>query len=138
MKILLLLISVTLMGCESLELRNAAKTASTTAITYIAAGPIPATLNLATSMAYDELVPNETVITDIETKEQMWAFIMKELFVYGLYSIIALLVFTSVIGPWAADRRRKRKMKYDSLKSEVTVLRATKGLNVKEKKDDGS
>jgi hypothetical protein len=138
MKILLLLISVTLMGCESLELRNAAKTASTTAITYIAAGPIPATLNLATSMAYDELVPNEPVITDIETKEQMWAFIMKELFVYGLYSIIALLVFTSVIGPWAADRRRKRKMKYDSLKSEVTVLRATKGLNVKEKKDDGS
>jgi hypothetical protein len=138
MKILLVFLALALTGCESLKLRNIVKTGTTTAITYVAGGPIPAVATLATSIAYDELVPAKAQVQDIKTREQMWAFIMKELFVYGLYSVIALLAFTSVIGPWAADRRRKRKMKYDALKSEVEAHRLNKGINVKEEKTNGS
>jgi ABC-type uncharacterized transport system permease subunit len=136
MKVLLVLLALTLTGCESLKLRNAVKTTATTAVTYITAGPIPAVLSLGTSVLVDETLPPENTIDDVKTKEQMWAFIMKELFVYGLYSIIALLAFTSVIGPWAADRRRKRKMKYDALRDEVKAHRL-QGLNVKKEETDG-
>jgi ABC-type uncharacterized transport system permease subunit len=136
MKVLLILLALTLTGCESLKLRNAAKTTATTAITYIAAGPIPAVLNFGASVLVDETLPPENTINDVKTKEQMWAFIVKELFVYALYSIIALLAFTSVIGPWAADRRRKRKMKYDALRDEVKAHRL-QGLNVKKEETDG-
>jgi hypothetical protein len=53
----------------------------------------------------------------------MWAFIWKELFEYVMYTIIGFLLFTSVIGPWAAQRRAKRKMKYDILKRDLEVER---------------
>lgn len=138
MKVLVLLLALTLAGCESLKLRNMVKTGTTTAITYIAGGPVPAVANLVTSVAVDEVLPAKAQVQDIKTKEQMWAFIMKELFVYGLYGVIALLAFTSVIGPWAADRRRKRKMKYDALKNEVRAHQLNQGLNVKEEKTNGS
>jgi hypothetical protein len=51
-----------------------------------------------------------------------------------LYVIIGFLVFTNVIGPWAAQRRARRKaeavaedarkkQKYDTLKAELNARR---------------
>jgi Na+/H+-dicarboxylate symporter len=118
-----LLLALMTSGCESLKFKNLAKTGATTAVTYAVAGPLPAILNLGTSVTIDEVLPPENTIDDVKTKEQMWAFIMKEGFEYLLYGLIGFLTFTSVIGPWAADRRRKRMMKYDALKAEVAARR---------------
>jgi hypothetical protein len=125
MKLYAIILPLALMGggCESIKFKNAAKTTATTVVTYVAGGPIPAILNLGTSILVDETLPPENTIDDVKTKEQMWAFIMKEGFEYLLYGLIGFLTFTSVIGPWAADRRRKRMMKYDALKAEVAARR---------------
>ena len=40
-----------------------------------------------------------------------------------LYAIIGLLVFTTVIGPWAVQRRARRKRKYDQYKYEAKLAR---------------
>ena len=47
------LVTALLSGCSSLEFRNLGKTATTTGITYVIAGPLPALASAATSMAYD-------------------------------------------------------------------------------------
>jgi hypothetical protein len=53
-----------------------------------------------------------------------------------LYGVIGFLLFTSVIGPWAAQRRGKRKMKdeyhrkkYDEMKAELKIRRPSDGDN---------
>ena len=126
MKYLLTIIIVLfLTGCESIKFKNLAKTGATTAITYAVAGPIPAIVNLGTSVLVDEVLPAEETITDIESgnTEQMWAYIWKELMENILYAIIGLLVFTTVIGPWAVQRRARRKRKYDQYKYEAKLAR---------------
>jgi phage-related protein len=51
-----------------------------------------------------------------------------------LYAVIGFLIFTNVVGPWAAQRRAKRKAeqvaedqrrkdKYDAMKAELTARR---------------
>ena len=51
-----------------------------------------------------------------------------------LYGIIGFLIFTNVVGPWAAQRRAKRKAemlaedkrrkdKYDAMKAELAARR---------------
>ena len=51
-----------------------------------------------------------------------------------LYAVIGFLIFTNVIGPWAAQRRAKRKAeqlaeenrrkeKYDAMKAELNARR---------------
>jgi hypothetical protein len=138
-QIVALLLALTLSGCsmlggfKSLEPKNAVKTAATTAVTYAIAGPLPAVLNLATSVAVDEVMPSdEPAISDIEAgnKEQLTAFIIANLTNTILYAFIGGLAFLFVIAPWAADRRAKRKMqdqyrkkKYDDMKVELNVRR---------------
>ncbi|MBI33485.1 MAG: hypothetical protein CMD98_06435 [Gammaproteobacteria bacterium] len=134
-KILAGALMVSISGCsifdiKSLTPRNLIKTGSTTAVTYMIAGPIPAFANLATSVAVDEVLPEpEPEINDIEAgnKEQMIAYITQNITTTILYVIIGFLAFTTVIGPWAADRRRKRKMKYDAMKAELTARRLNDG-----------
>jgi hypothetical protein len=138
MKLIIPLLMITsLSGCAtlgkgSLDFKNAGKTVTTTAVTYVAAGPIPAILNLGTSMAYDEIAeeisPEGPNISEIESgnKEQMIAYLWSETKELILYGIIALLIFTNVIGPWAAQRRAKRKMKYDQYKVEAKASRIMK------------
>jgi hypothetical protein len=121
--VLILSLALLVSSCESLKTRNIVKTGATTVVTYAVAGPVPAIINLGTSIAVDEVLPPENTIKDIESKEQMWAFIWQELFEYVMYTIIGFLLFTSVIGPWAAQRRAKRKMKYDILKRDLEVER---------------
>ena len=86
-------------GCSSLKFKNVVKTGATTAVTYAIAGPIPAVANLATSVAVDEVLPEEPKIDQIETKEQSEAYIADSLFMNALYGFIAFLLITNVLTP---------------------------------------
>jgi|TARA_B100001079_G_scaffold183885_1_gene158282 hypothetical protein len=125
-------------GFNSLDPKNLIKTAATTAVAYTVAGPLPAAANLATSIAIDEVLPDDKpAISEIEegNQEQMIAYIVQNLTTTVLYIIIGFLVFTNVVGPWAAQRRarrkaeaaaedRRRKDKYDTMKAELNARRA--------------
>ena len=126
MKYLLVFIcALFLTGCESIKFKNLAKTGATTAVTYAVAGPIPAIVNLGTSVLVDEVLPPDKSVTQIEkgNKEQMFAFIADKILIYILYGAIGFLVFTNILGPWAAQRRTRRQMKYDQIKQELAVRR---------------
>ena len=124
-------------GFNSLDPKNLIKTAATTAVTYVVAGPIPAAANAATSIAIDEVLPDDKpAISEIEAgnQEQLTAYIVQNLTTTVLYIIIGFLIFTNVVGPWAAQRRarrkaeaaaedRRRKDKYDAMKAELNARR---------------
>ena len=124
-------------GFNSLDPKNLIKTAATTAVTYVVAGPLPAAANAATSIAIDEVLPDDKpAISEIEegNQEQMIAYIVQNLTTTVLYIIIGFLIFTNVVGPWAAQRRarrkaeaaaedRRRKDKYDAMKAELNARR---------------
>jgi hypothetical protein len=124
-------------GFNSLDPKNLIKTAATTAVTYVVAGPIPAAANAATSVVIDEVLPDDKPkISEIESgnKEQLTAYIVQNLTTTVLYIIIGFLIFTNVVGPWAAQRRarrkaeaaaedRRRKDKYDAMKAELNARR---------------
>jgi uncharacterized protein YceK len=60
MKALTLLLSLTLLtGCSSLELRNLGKSGASAGIAYMI-NPIAGVATLATAMAYDEIIPDES------------------------------------------------------------------------------
>jgi len=125
-------------GFNSLDPKNLIKTAATTAVTYAVAGPIPAAANAATSIAIDEVLPDDKpAISEIEegNQEQMIAYIAQNITTTVLYIIIGFLIFTNVVGPWAAQRRARRKAeqaavdqrrkdKYDAMKAELNARRA--------------
>jgi hypothetical protein len=128
--ILFLAISLTACsGLTSLDPKNLIKTAGTTVVTYAVAGPIPALANAATSIIIDEVLPDpEPEITQIEAgnREQMTAYIIANITDAILYGVLGFLAFIMVIGPWAAARRARRKMKdeyhrkkYDKMKAEL-------------------
>ena len=108
-----LILMITLSGCSSLEFRNLGKTGVTTGITYLVAGPIPAVANMATSMAYDEIIPDKPSIDQIESKEQAVAFVAESLFMNLLYGVIAYLLITLIAVPFIHRRGyAKAKKKY--------------------------
>jgi hypothetical protein len=102
--ILIALLSVTLLGCESLKFKNLAKTSATTAVTYAVAGGIPAISVLATSITVDEVLPEEPKIDQIETKEQSAAYIADSLFMNVLYGFISFLIITNLAVPYFTRR----------------------------------
>jgi len=126
-----------LFGIKSLEPGNLIKTATTSTVAYVTAGPIPALAVLLTAVAVDEVLPEDKpAVTQIEegNKEQMIAYIAQNIMSNILYVIIGFLVFTNVVGPWAAQRRARRKAeaaaedarkkhKYDTLKAELNARR---------------
>jgi hypothetical protein len=137
MKNLIILVTVLgLVGCtpakilkgevESIKPRNAIKTAATTVVAYTIAGPVPAALNLASSVLVDEVLPPaEPDVPEIDpgNKEQMWAYIWKETQEMILYGFIAFLLVTTIVAPWAVQRRARRKRKYDQYRYEALAAR---------------
>jgi hypothetical protein len=101
-----------LVGCSSLKFKNVVKTGATTAVTYAIAGPIPAVANLATSIAVDEVLPEDKQVDDIETKEQAVAYVADSLFMNALYGFIAFLLITNVLTPFIT-----RKWGYNEAKN---------------------
>ncbi len=142
-KILAGTLMVSLSGCSmlggfnALDPKNLIKTAATTGVTYVIAGPLAAAGNAATSIAVDSVLPDDKpAISDIEAgnEEQLRAYMFANLTETILYGVIGFLIFTNVIGPWAAQRRAKRKAeqiaeekrrkeKYDALKAELAASR---------------
>ena len=140
-KILIVFMAITIGGCSmlsgfnALDPKNLIKTAATTGITYVVAGPIPAIINAGTSVAVDSVLPDDKpAISDIEAgnEEQLRAYMFANLTETILYGVIGFLIFTNVVGPWAAQRRAKRKAeqiaaenrrkeKYDAMKAELAV-----------------
>ena len=105
-RIAIIIISLSLLtGCSSLELRNLGKSVATTGVTYVVAGPIPAIANAATSMAYDEIVPDSPEVADIETKEQAVAYVAQSWGTDALWAFLAFLIITNIVVPWMTKRR---------------------------------
>ncbi len=125
-------------GFNALDPKNLIKTAATTGATYAVAGPIPAAVNAATSVAIDSVLPDDKPqISEIEAgnEEQLRAFMFANLTETVLYGVIGFLIFTNVVGPWAAQRRARRKAeqaavdqrrkdKYDAMKAELAARRS--------------
>jgi len=142
-KILAGTLAISLSGCSmlggfnALDPKNLIKTAATTGVTYVIAGPIPAAANAATSIAVDSVLPDDKpAISDIEAgnEEQLRAYMFQNLTQTVLYAVIGFLIFTNVVGPWAAQRRARRKAealaednrrkdKYDAMKAELNARR---------------
>jgi hypothetical protein len=112
-RLLILFIALSLSSCSSLELRNLGKSGVSAGIAY-AINPLAGVASLATSMAYDEIVPDSPEVADIETKEQAVAFVAQSWGTDILYAFIAFLLVTNVIVPWMTKRRgyNQAKTKY--------------------------
>lgn len=114
------------LGFNSLEPKNLVKTGSTTAVTYAIAGPVPAAANLITSVVVDEAMPEDNKVSDIEEGnwQQMFAYMWTDLKELVLYGAIAFFMLTTVVAPWAAQRRAHRRAKYEGYKAEAKAARA--------------
>jgi hypothetical protein len=112
-RLLILFIALSLSSCSSLELRNLGKSGASAGIAYMI-NPIAGVASLATSMAYDEIVPDSPKVADIETKEQAVAFVAQSWGTDILYAFIAFLLVTNVLVPWVTKRRgyNQAKTKY--------------------------
>ena len=93
-----------LSGCESLKFRNLGKSGASAGVAYVI-NPIAGVATLATAMAYDEIIPDQPSVEQIETKEQATAYIAESLFMNGLYAFIAFLLISLIIAPWIASKR---------------------------------
>ena len=93
-----------LSGCESLKFRNLGKSGASAGVAYLI-NPIAGVATLATAMAYDEIIPDQPSVEQIETKEQATAYIAESLFMNGLYAFIAFLLISLIIAPWIASKR---------------------------------
>ena len=100
-----LLLTITLSGCASLDIRNLGKTSVSTGTAYMIGGPIAGVAVGLTSMAYDEIVPDSPEVVDIETKEQAVAFVAQSWGTDILYAFIAFLLITNIVVPWMTKRR---------------------------------
>lgn len=103
-----------LTGCESLKLRNIGKTVTTTGIAYVSGGVVPATTVAVTAMAYDEIIPQEQELQDIQTTQQAVAHVAVK---WGEYALIGGLIFfiiTTIVAPIITRRQgyNKARAKY--------------------------
>ena len=100
------------------------KNVTITGVTYAVGGWIPATAVAVTAITVDKVLPDpEPQIENIQTEEQMKAYIIANLTDNILYGAIAALLIFLVVVPWASQRRAKRKMKYDMMKRELDARR---------------
>lgn len=118
MKFFTALLFVTLLsGCSSLELRNLGKSTATTGVTYMVAGPLPAIANALTSMAYDEIMPEEKELSEVNNTEQALAYAADKFLLYSLIGGIVFLLITNVLVPiitrQSGYNKAKRKYKYE-------------------------
>jgi len=119
---------LTLSGCSLLKVigepSQIIKNVAITGVTYAVGGWIPAAAVAATAITVDKVLPDpEPQIQDIQTEEQMRAFIIANLTDNILYGAIAALLIFLIVVPWATQRRAKRQMKYDAMKRELEARR---------------
>ena len=121
-RLLILFIALSLSSCSSLELRNLGKSGVSAGVAYMI-NPIAGVASLATSMAYDEIVPDSPEVADIETKEQAVAFVATSWGKDALYGFLAFLLITNVAVPWITRRQgyKKAKDKYKADNSQVNT-----------------
>jgi len=117
-----------LSGCSLLKVigepQQVIKNVAITGVTYAVGGWIPAAAVAATAITVDKVLPDpEPQIQDIQTEEQMRAFIIANLTDNILYGAIAALLIFLIVVPWATQRRAKRQMKYDMMKRELEARR---------------
>ena len=96
------LLLITLLSvCESLKLKNIAKTGATTTVAYAVGGAIPAVANVVTSVTVAEVIPEpKQEVDQIETTEQATAYIAESLFMNLLYGAIAWMIITLIAVPF--------------------------------------
>ena len=103
-----------LTGCSSLKLRNLGKSGASAGVAYVI-NPIAGVATLATAMAYDEIIPDQPSVEQIETKEQATAYIAESLFMNLLYAGIAWMLITFIAVPFIHQRGyTKAKKKYSA------------------------
>ena len=103
-----------LTGCSSLELRNLGKSGASAGVAYLI-NPIAGVATLATAMAYDEIIPDQPSVEQIETKEQATAYIAESLFMNLLYAGVAWMLITFIAVPFIHQRGyTKAKKKYSA------------------------
>ena len=127
-KLCILLALVLLSGCSLLKVigepSQIIKNVAITGVTYAVGGWIPAAAVAATAITVDKVLPDpDPQIQDIQTEEQMRAFIIANLTDNILYGAIAALLIFLIVVPWATQRRAKRQMKYDAMKRELDARR---------------
>ena len=112
MRALALVLCLTLLsGCNSFKLRNLGKSGASAGVAY-AINPIAGVATLATSMAYDEIIPDQPSVDQIETEEQAVAYVAESLFMNALYAFIGYLVITLIAVPfirkWGYNDAKKK------------------------------
>ena len=127
-KLCILLTLVLLSSCSLLKVigepSQIIKNVAITGVTYAVGGWIPAAAVAATAITVDKVLPDDSPqIQDIQTEEQMRAFIIANLTDNILYGAIAALLIFLIVVPWATQRRAKRQMKYDAMKRELEARR---------------
>ena len=75
------------------------KSGASAGVAYVI-NPIAGVATLATAMAYDEIIPDQPSVEQIETKEQATAYIAESLFMNLLYGGIAYLLITLIAVPF--------------------------------------
>ena len=125
MRALALVLCLTLLsGCNSFKLRNLGKSGASAGVAYMI-NPIAGVATLATAMAYDEIIPNEPNIDQIESKEQAVAYVAQSWGTDILYAFIAFLLITNIVVPWMTKRRgynqAKGKYKDVEFKSDMKL-----------------
>ena len=119
MRALALVLCLTLItSCSSLKLRNLGKSGASAGIAY-AVNPIAGVATLATAMAYDEIIPDEQNIDQIETEEQAVAYVAESLFMNLLYFGIAYLLITFIAVPFI--KRWGYNQAKDKYKAQIRV-----------------
>ena len=111
-KALAVVLSLTLLsGCNSFKLRNLGKSGASAGVAYVI-NPIAGVATLATSMAYDEIIPDQPSVDQIETEEQAVAYVAESLFMNALYAFIGYLVITLIAVPfirkWGYNDAKKK------------------------------
>jgi len=127
-RLCILLALVLLSSCSLLKVigepEQVIKNVAITGVAYAVGGWIPATSVAVTALTVDKVLPDpDPQIQDIQTEEQMRAFIIANLTDNILYGAIAALLIFLIVVPWATQRRAKRQMKYDMMKRELEARR---------------
>ena len=119
MRALALVLCLTLLsGCNSFKLRNLGKSGASAGVAYVI-NPIAGVATLATSMAYDEIIPDQPSVEQIETEEQAVAYVAESLFMNALYAFIAYLLITLIAVPFI--KRWGYNQAKDKYKTQVRV-----------------
>jgi len=116
---LIVLSSIFVSGCNSLEIKPLIQNAATTTVAYALGGPVPALANATVMVTTEEMIAEDTKVGDIETEEQAVAYVAESLFMNALYAFIAYLLITLIAVPFI--KRWGYNQAKDKYKAQVRV-----------------